>query len=563
MASFVLFFLAMLAILAPSTHSAESPFQRAKEELNRVANLIYQRYEYGNAYRYQFFLGSANMGSFAWDILKYKFAIRMVESNSTFLMIFGGSSVTAGHDNYYSQAYPQVFERRMSSVFNALGINLIVHNTAMGANNCRPYAFCYVAQGGLPDVPIDWINWEQSFNCGRDNGVFELMARIAYFHKAVLYISASGAFYPDGCKPSTDALPYTAETWTPEIANITDKYTIDPIKIINYKNLLNEWYEDGNSVARFTNPLRNQYRGVGHHGYSVWANSKSKCINDLKNFTVGCNAIDIVGPCHSENGSHWMVHETAEYGNGKKSSHHPPAGMHLIRAETLAYQYSHILADALNMVELDLSGTNTKSKLIQKYQNELNKLLVPIPDAKTCSTSCHCRKDCETLPICYTNFEPHFHPNYTLNDILVGKTSWSYIFRPSVGHDPGRYGYKDIRPVYELRMNKNSNYTHTELYLKVNVSNRGIVIICGYLVKESLKNAIFRFDFNINADTHAMHYYTPSPEAVLWTNRHYHNDECTILEQIPEGNHILIVSANPNVTDAVLTVSHVITFDPM
>ena len=540
----------------------EIQFQRAKEELNRVANLIYHRFEYNNSYRYQFFLGSSNMGTFTWDLLKYKFALRMVQSNSTFLMIFGGSSVTAGHDNYHHQAYPQVFERRMTDIFKALGIKLIVHNTAMGANNCRPYAFCYLAQGGLPGVPIDWINWEQSFNCGRDAGVFELMARIAYFHKAIFYISASGAFYPDACKPSTDAVPYIAEAWTPEIANITDKYEIDAVKVKNYKKLLNEWYEDGNSVARFTDPLRNLYRGVGHHGYSVWGHSKTKCVNDLKNMTVGCTAIDVAGFCHSDNGPHWMVHETAEYGSGKKSSHHPPAGMHLMRAETLAYQYSHILADALAMVEQD-SATKSTSQLAQKYQNELSKLLVPIPDAKTCSTSCHCRKDCETLPVCYTNYEPHFNPNYTLNEILVGKTTWSHVFKVGVGPDPGRFGYKDNRLSYELRIDRASNLTHTELYLKVNVSNRGIVIICGYSVKESLKNAIFRFDFNVNADARSLHHYTTSPGAALWTNRHYQNDECTILENIPEGNHILIVSANPNVTDAYLSVSHVITFAAM
>jgi len=79
----------------------------------------------------------------------------------------GGSSVTAGHDNYFNQSYPLVFERRMRPIFDgntntnintntntniislALGVKFIVHNIAMGANNCRPYNMCHDAQGLL------------------------------------------------------------------------------------------------------------------------------------------------------------------------------------------------------------------------------------------------------------------------------------------------------------------------------------------------------------------------------------------------------------------------------
>lgn len=117
-------------------------------KLDTVGNLIHQRFEFHDKNKFQFFLGSQNMPSYAWDILKYKFAKKIVDGNSTFLMIFGGSSVTAGHDNYLHQAYPQVYERRMKPVFEALGINLLVHNIAQGANNCRPSNLCYDSMGG-------------------------------------------------------------------------------------------------------------------------------------------------------------------------------------------------------------------------------------------------------------------------------------------------------------------------------------------------------------------------------------------------------------------------------
>ena len=67
-----------------------------------------------------------------WDMYKYKFATKMLMGNGTMRVIFGGSSVTAGHDNFLWQAYPQVYERRLRPAFEALGINFEVRNIAMG-----------------------------------------------------------------------------------------------------------------------------------------------------------------------------------------------------------------------------------------------------------------------------------------------------------------------------------------------------------------------------------------------------------------------------------------------
>ena len=138
----------------------------AKQLADKLANLIYQRFEFHNKDWFQFFMGSSNMPDYAWDILKYKICKKAIDGNSTFLFIFGGSSVTAGHDNYYNQSYPLVFERRMKPVMAALGIKLLVHNIAqgidntcdfcswnylrviLGANNCRPSGLCYEAMGG-------------------------------------------------------------------------------------------------------------------------------------------------------------------------------------------------------------------------------------------------------------------------------------------------------------------------------------------------------------------------------------------------------------------------------
>jgi hypothetical protein len=170
----------------------------AKSAALRTLNLIYQRYEFSTP-RIQFLLVAANMPNSAWNIMKYKTALKFVSQKSTFKFIFGGSSVTAGHDNFFNESYPSIFESRVSDVFKSLEINLEVHNIAHGTNKCRPSDLCYEAMGG---DNADWIGWEQSFDCGRDKGVFELMARTAFWNRAVVFFSASGGVVPAQCPPS-------------------------------------------------------------------------------------------------------------------------------------------------------------------------------------------------------------------------------------------------------------------------------------------------------------------------------------------------------------------------
>lgn len=238
-------FFCLLVTVARSTKTID--FEKAKSLAEEAANLIYQRYEYHNNQTYQFFLGSATMSSSTWDLLKLKFSSNIVSENSSFLMTFGGSSVTAGHDNYYHQAYPFVFERRMKSIFTALGVDLNVHNIAMGNNGCTPYGFCYEAQGG--DNP-DWIGWEQSFNCGKDTRVFEFMGRLAYWNKAILFFSASGGFSPTDCGPSKDPVPWISESWTPDNAKVPlTKYAPKHEDVLKLRELLNLWFTKGANSA--------------------------------------------------------------------------------------------------------------------------------------------------------------------------------------------------------------------------------------------------------------------------------------------------------------------------
>jgi hypothetical protein len=90
-------------------------------------------------------------------LLKYQFARKITSSKKErYLMTFGGSSVTAGHDNQYSQSYPEVTARKIRPVLDILGVSTVIHNIAQAANQCFPSNFCYESMGGFDP---DFVGW--------------------------------------------------------------------------------------------------------------------------------------------------------------------------------------------------------------------------------------------------------------------------------------------------------------------------------------------------------------------------------------------------------------------
>lgn len=71
-------------------------------------------------------------------------------------MVFGGTSVSAGHDNLFNQSFPLIFEKRVRKIFQELKIDFIVDNVAQGQSDCLPYELCYETQGGFN---VDVYGW--------------------------------------------------------------------------------------------------------------------------------------------------------------------------------------------------------------------------------------------------------------------------------------------------------------------------------------------------------------------------------------------------------------------
>lgn len=148
------------------------------------------------------FMSTMNIPTESWKIQKAKYVKLLLEANTnfvdraehvaesfnvTFVAGFSGSSVTAGHgkyhnvtlksfnpflfslytnfnfkllhtDNYFHEAFPQIFEDTLSPVFRALQVPFTVRNHALGNNPCYPYDACIATHLG---EDLDLLTWEQ------------------------------------------------------------------------------------------------------------------------------------------------------------------------------------------------------------------------------------------------------------------------------------------------------------------------------------------------------------------------------------------------------------------
>ncbi len=505
-----------------------------------VLSLIRARYELDGSIGRNFWLASNSMKATTWDIMKYKYLVKMLSPNAadrTFTMTFGGSSVTAGHDSYFKQSYSEIVNARMGPVLAALGVELRVHNIAQGANNCSPYQLCYESMGGLDP---DWINWEQSYNCGHDQGIFELAARVAGWskNKAVIYYSASGAWSPGGCEPAEENPPYCSEEFTVAGAGLTEwKPTADDLN--KEKGLLDKFASAAQSAQRFYSyhDGSHDYSAVSPHGFNVWESNEhctGRSKDDTKDIT-GCNGIDAAQGCKMK----FMSHEAGEYGQegGGGARWHPTRAFHMLRGEAISWLYTMALLDGV--LELQARGASDadaakRSELRTEYDAKLAKLQPPIPASpKYCKDGYHC----DVRPVCYTDYLPHYPSDMALKDVIVGKTHWTYEAE-EYGEWSLKYGYLDSKPLWIAKGDQG------EIHLRVVV---GAVVdevwVCG-AVSESLKHTQFFLDQDVPADK--MHPYSPNwDNRKEWKRAKYIGNECKAVQGLPQGTHVLSIGTKP------------------
>jgi hypothetical protein len=311
-------------------------------------------------------------------------------------MVFGGSSVTAGHDNQMNQSYPLIFQKRMKPTFQSLGIDLIVHNIAQGANDCLPSDLCYETMGGYQSDFYSWYedispfclsmifslfcDREQSFNCGRNPEYVDTLAYLAAKKGASFYVAASGGVLPI-CNKSTDSVPYSRENWTPKLVPKLTPWMPTPgdLKKMRertiYVNSLASSAERSQQLSPFSSlpilfltfpfrfaPILKKYPSVSGSGVNMWTTyPKSLCQNvPGKIFQKSCNPDAIYSSCALK----FLNAELQEYGLGHGAKWHPTAALHMLRGELLVWLYGLTLLDAMFTTQ-DLLRTETPQQIFK------------------------------------------------------------------------------------------------------------------------------------------------------------------------------------------------------
>lgn len=112
------------------------------------------------------FLKAAWMPDPSYERMKHKLKLKLMGSalgvRQSFVVSFTGSSVTAGHDSPFVKSYPVLVNSALQPVFDAMNVDLVVRNVAMGNNPCKPYDICVRTFAG---DNADVVVWEQAYNC--------------------------------------------------------------------------------------------------------------------------------------------------------------------------------------------------------------------------------------------------------------------------------------------------------------------------------------------------------------------------------------------------------------
>ena len=216
--------------------------------------------------------------------------------------------------------------------------------------------------------------------------------------------------------------------------------------------------------------------------------------------------------------------------------------MHMLRGEAISWLHALAFLDALYMIEIELKRDFSARKgLLKKYDDALNALMPPMPHPTNCRDF-HCDK----VPVCYTNYLPHFSPNMSLDQIILFNTSWTYDDNATTKYHKS-LGYLYEKPGFYNRQNAS--------VIRIKISSGPIynVWLCG-AVKNSLKAADFYID--MGTVLYDENNYEPAENSVRWKRIKPSNTmNCRDVYDLPKGEHVLTIVPHVNSS---LSLTHVI-----
>lgn len=362
-------------------------YKEAKKLVSSKKDEIWKKWDVSN---YPLFLTLIHIPSPSWELQKSKL-IELILRKDRFVVGFGGSSVTAGHDNYHHEAYPQVFYDTLDPLMKLLSITFVVRNRAIGNNPCYPYDECLNTHLGND---LDVVTWEQSMNCGRESKPLETFTRIAAQmpkKPTVIYItSGTPSWTQDDCRSINSSID--ANTKTAAVAISMTEIVLKPYKAV--ASLSN--HMDSMSFLKInkTSSIYKIYDEIPLMGMNILSIQDYKCQGPY-------------GPDFS-----W---KTPEGVSG--ASWHPGRRGHLLRGEALAYAYLSLMEESLDAIingKLD-SGRPTGIPFYSRGGDVSSNL-----NASVLQKSVQCESEvCSSVPNCYTDYQPR--EMNSLASLIVGR----------------------------------------------------------------------------------------------------------------------------------------------
>lgn len=537
----------------------------AIEETQKTLSLMYNRYELSTKLGEVFVLIQQNIIESDWNLIKYRFGEKILSEgeDSRFLMIFGGSSVTAGHDNGINVSFPLIVDKRMHAPLAAAGIDLQVHSIAQGANNCLPSNLCYESMGGHDP---DFVAWEQSFNCGRDEKIFELPTRFAAWSKTPgsVYFSNSGSSNPTGCNNSEFKKPWSDEDWTPDLEGLPEwKPTASDVTYWKERN--NFAHTKSGSTSQRFGSRSYAYRryGVAVLGSDLWNNYKPADMCDKAPEMAGlsCTPEIFYSKCLLK----MMRKEAAAYGMGRGARHHPGKGLHQVRGELIAFLYSLIFLDALYDVKDRVNtalGSSAGASLgaVSKDMAKSIKEMVSADRAKLVTLDTMPKPVvcagyyCETKPKCFTDYRSHFSKDLFLSDQIVGKMNWTTnVPMPAVADKI----FHEFRPGFY-----SSKESDGGIHFKIKIGATKFVIACFYHFPNANLANEYYLELNVSPDRLNADYIPAKDKVLNWeTDVNVEWGVCQKIHNLPEGQHVLGIRFKENDKKAAAGITHLITWD--
>ena len=348
-------------------------------------------------------LTTIHMPKSSYDLQVNKFRLKLMDISQeaslgavSFVVGVSGSSVTAGHDNYYNQSYAAVLATTLASTFEALGVALDVPNRAMGNNPCMPYDICVPTFFGRN---VDVLTWEQSMFCGHEPAPVEAFTRSA-FHMTdavrpptIIFLSSGTPYWaPESCDPALAA----AKNMTPPSSArgpLTDQER-------SALRLRDTHYSDVVSQQTY---LQDFTFLRGRKGAPVGAPTVASLYADLPVFAqhvIGISDFKCQGP---------FSPDFSQRGASGGNPWHPGIKGHRFRAHSLAYPLLKTLKAAVIEMRRVIRGGGEKGLHAWRTSAIKTQDTQALIRAPPVSAACDAKYCLSGEPKCYTDFLPRHH----------------------------------------------------------------------------------------------------------------------------------------------------------